>query len=65
MPSILVDPVISALPDTFRLPVMSTSFDALKYVSPSNQSVSVPEAPANIKRWGGSPSTLYTPPILL
>jgi hypothetical protein len=28
----------------------SSTTDALKYVSPSNQSVSAPEAPANIKR---------------
>ena len=61
-PSILVDPVIVTLPVTSKLPVISTSFDALKYVSPSNQSVSVPPPAASIiRRFGGIPIVFTNP----
>ena len=45
-PCMYVDPVVIVSPNTFRLPVIRTSFDALKYVSPSNQSVSAPPPPS-------------------
>ena len=57
-----VEPVENVSPNTFKLPVMSTSFDALKYVSASNQSVSAPPGDElSINKYGGVPITLLIP----